>query len=113
MVFNAMLSKSKPGLPYLDTWMGPFGVNRRALRCFLEFTESTDFSTNWDATHLPRLDVIRQDMRVASMDAQMYFYPGEQRRIEEGDIDMMFKRAAQLKLLESYRAHARKIGLID
>lgn len=109
--FNRLVASRTHDVSF-DVWFAPFAVNRAALQPFLLY--DGEFGDRWDAIHIPRLNVIAEGLRVVSVEMENYFYPPEQRKAEEEDINMMLKRVDQLgNLVSAFHKRALALDLIS
>lgn len=104
-IFNSIVGKGN-----YDIWFGPFAANRKALRYFLEYKGT--YGDRWDAILVPRLEVIKDGLKVDDVPVN-YIHPSEQTREEEGNLGFMHKRVIQLSALaDAFMEEGKRLGMI-
>lgn len=93
---------------HLDAWFGPFAMNQKALKYFLEY--DGEYGDKWDSIFIPRLRIIKDGLRVASVLVD-YVHPKEQTKEETGNLAFLVKRIEQLlNLVPALQKEAQKLG---
>ena len=87
----------------LDAWFGPRAIRPAALKFFLDYDGKSadgkeEYGDKWDSIFVPVLRAIADGLTVTSVDVG-YIHPAQQKLDEEGNIDMLIKRIAQLQNL--------------
>ncbi|MFH1246305.1 MAG: hypothetical protein V1489_00830 [Candidatus Liptonbacteria bacterium] len=97
-----------------DGFYGGRAVGKGGIEYFANPDETVKkFAGNWGITHLPMLKMVRDGMRVATLDVNIE-YPPAQRAAEENDLTMALRRVTQLvSLTEGTLAYAEAIGLVS
>lgn len=96
-----------------DFWFGPRLWSPQALHHMLDYAKpgSRDYGDKWDSIMIPCLRAMADGLRVVSVEVG-YEHPPEQTQEEEGDVELIAKRIAQLhNIVPALRAEVVHLGI--